>query len=109
MKTKPDLALVLEHYGLNIIHKHGWSPCKCVVHEDSHASAAYNLDKQVYNCLVCNLLGDVYDVVAAKEGVDFTTYEGFADRFARKFGASLGSSMNESLKSVILNQKLIIK
>ncbi len=49
------------------------------------------------------------EIIKAEEVVDFTTYEGFADRFARKFGASLGSSMNESLRTAILNQKLIIK
>jgi len=80
MKTKPDLALVLEHYGVNVLDRHGWTPCKCVVHDDSHASAAYNLEKQAYNCLVCNLLGDVYDVVAAKEGVDFSHAKQIAER-----------------------------
>jgi len=80
VKTKPDLAIVLEHYGVRLVAKHGWAACKCVVHDDSHASAAYNLDKQVYNCLVCNLLGDVYDVVAAKEGVDFTNAKRIAER-----------------------------
>jgi DNA primase len=82
MISKPDLATVLEHYGLRIVEKHGWMPCKCVVHEDSHASAAYNLDKQAYNCLVCNLLGDVYDLVAAKEGVDFKNAKRIAERIA---------------------------
>ncbi len=49
------------------------------------------------------------EIIKAESVVDFTTYESFADRFARKFGASLGSSMNESLRTAILNQKLIIK
>lgn len=69
MVTKPDIGAVLAHYGLNVSDRHGWVPCKCVVHEDSHASAAYNLDTQGYNCLVCNLLGDVYDLVARKENL----------------------------------------
>ena len=71
MVTKPDLATVLEHYGLNVIDKHGWVPCKCIIHDDSHASAAYNLDTQGYNCLVCQILGDVYTLIQAKEGISF--------------------------------------
>lgn len=66
---KPDLGAVLEAYGLTIQDRYGWVVCKCVVHDDSHASAAYNLERQQYNCLVCQLLGDVYDLVARKENL----------------------------------------
>ena len=69
MVLKPDLATVLEHYGVRITHRHGWVPCKCIMHDDSHASAAYNLDTQGYNCLVCQVLGDVYDVVSRMENI----------------------------------------
>ena len=69
MVSKPDMGAVLEHYGINVLDRHGWVPCKCVIHDDSQASAAYNIDKQAYNCLVCNLLGDVYDLVSRKEGL----------------------------------------
>ena len=71
MITKPDLALVLEHYGIDALDKHGWVPCKCIIHDDSHASAAYNLDNQAYNCLVCQVIGDVYTLIQAKEGIGF--------------------------------------
>ena len=71
ISAKPDLALVLEHYGVTVIDRHGWVPCKCVIHDDTHSSAAYNLDNQAYNCLVCQVLGDVYTLVQAKEGLDF--------------------------------------
>lgn len=72
MISKPDIAIVLQHYGIDVIDKHGWVPCKCVIHDDSHASAAYNLDTQGYNCLVCQVIGDVYTLVQAKEGISFT-------------------------------------
>ena len=88
MISKPDIAVVLEHYGLNIIDKHGWVACKCVIHDDTHSSAAYNLDEQGYNCLVCQVLGDVYTLVAAKEGLDFQhakrKAEGIANGRSRK-------------------------
>ena len=69
MVSKPDIGAVLEHYGVTVLDRHGWVPCRCVIHEDSHSSAAYNIDKQAYNCLVCNLLGDVYDLVSRKEDI----------------------------------------
>jgi len=69
MTSKPDLGAVLEAYGLHVQERYGWVACKCVVHDDSHASAAYNLDKQIYNCLVCQLLGDVYELVKRKENL----------------------------------------
>ena len=80
MKDKPDIATILEHYGVRISHRHGWIACRCIIHDDRHASAAYNLDKQAYNCLVCNLLGDVYDLVSRKEGLDFVNAKRFAER-----------------------------
>ena len=95
MVSKPDLGAVLEHYGINIIPRHGWQPCKCVVHEDSHASAAYNLDKQVYNCLVCNLLGDVYDLVARKEDIkEFRDVKRRAEKIANGVSAQISQRVN---------------
>ena len=73
MESKPDIGAVLEHYGIAVVDRHGWIPCKCVIHDDSHSSAAYNLDTQGYNCLVCQVLGDVYALVQAKENIkEFT-------------------------------------
>ena len=39
------------------------------------------------------------EIIKADTIVDFTTYESFADRFARKFGASIGAMMHQSLRS----------
>lgn len=90
MDTKPDLAAVLEAYGVNVSYKDGWSACKCVIHNDSHASAAYNLDKQVYHCLVCNVLGDVYDLVKNKENLkDFNDVKRRAKELANGRGAKV--------------------
>ena len=85
--AKPDIGAVLEAYGCSISPRYGWVACKCVIHEDSHASAAYNLDLQMYNCLVCNVLGDVYELVKAKEDL-----KGFADVKRRAEKLANGSS-----------------
>ena len=69
MIDKPDLASVLSTYGVMVKNRHGWVSCRCVIHDDQKASAAYNLDEQVYHCLVCNVVGDVYELVKAKENL----------------------------------------
>jgi DNA primase len=66
---KPDLASVLEHYGAQVPVKYGYASMRCILHEDSHASATVNLDMQRYHCFVCQFDGDVYDVVANKEQI----------------------------------------
>lgn len=68
-KDKPDLGTVLEYYGAQVPVKYGYASMKCVLHDDSHASATVNLDRQMYYCFVCQFRGDVYDVVKTKEGI----------------------------------------
>ncbi|MEY3106699.1 MAG: hypothetical protein RIT35_869 [Pseudomonadota bacterium] len=46
------------------------------------------------------------EVLRTEVIVDFTTYESFADRFARKFGASIGSFMNQSIRSELLKNHI---
>ena len=82
MIYKPDIGAVLEQYGVKVLDRHGWVPCKCVIHDDAQASAAYNLDEQSYNCLVCQVLGDVYTLVQAKEGLEFKDAKGRAESLA---------------------------
>lgn len=94
MISKPDLSVVLEHYGVNVIDKHGWVSCKCVIHDDTHSSAAYNLDTQGYNCLVCQVLGDVYTLVAAKEGLDFNNAKRKAETIAHGRSAKIRQQSN---------------
>jgi len=77
MTDKPDLASVLDHYGTTVPNKAGYISIRCVLHEDTQASATVNIDKQRYHCFVCQFDGDVYDVVANKEGL------GFKDAIAR--------------------------
>lgn len=68
-KEKPDLGIALEYYGAKLPVKYGYASMKCVLHDDSHASATVNLEKQMYYCFVCQFRGDVYDVVRTKEGI----------------------------------------
>lgn len=46
------------------------------------------------------------EIIKADTIVDFTTYESFADRFARKFGASIGALMHQSLRSELFKNPI---
>ena len=96
MRVKPDLATVLEYYGVNVLDRSGWAKCKCFVHEDTHASAAYNLDLQMYNCLVCQLLGDVYTIIMRKEGMDFKDAQRKAEAITHGNSAQIRASSHRT-------------
>lgn len=71
MTSKHDLAAVLKHYGTNCPEKRQWSAIKCVIHDDTHASAAVSPDREMFFCHACDFAGDVYELIMRKEGVGF--------------------------------------
>ena len=71
MNTKPDLAAVFQHYGIEPSTRPGWAKVKCPLHDDTHASATINLDEQIWHCFTCDISGDAYTLIMKKEGVDF--------------------------------------
>lgn len=89
---KPDMLAVLEHYGIDVPERGGWVKIKCPVHDDAHASAGANLDIQQFHCFTCNIKGDVYTLLMAKEGLNY--------RDAVRFGEK---NFNGSLRTVHRN------
>jgi len=55
---------------------------KCCFHDDSHASAVVNYDKNAYKCFACEAKGDVYNLIMYMEGVDFLEAVKFAERIS---------------------------
>ena len=96
VKDKPDLSAILEHYGAQIPNRYGYISMRCVLHDDTQASATVNIDKQRYHCFVCQFDGDVYSVVQFKEQIGFkdavTRAEVIADGNRTQVRASTGSS-----------------
>ena len=89
--VKPDLYEVLVHYDWsNPVPRSGWQPMKCGVHDDTHASAGVNYDKERVNCFACGFRGDVYDVIMYEEGCDF--------RAARKIGERFLGATDEQIR-----------
>jgi DNA primase len=71
---------VLEYYAVDYNgSKTGNQSFRCPVHEDSHASASLNLDEGVFHCHACGAGGSGYDLIMAKEGIDFASARQFAE------------------------------
>lgn len=73
--AKPDIRLVLEHYGLEreLPEAYNWRPVRCVFHDEKNASASYisHDDSQGFNCHACGVSGDSISVIEKVEGLDF--------------------------------------
>ena len=69
---KHSIQPVLEHYGAtNLRETWGWQKMKCVVHEDSTASASVNVTENAFACHACGVKGDTYKIIMEKEGVGY--------------------------------------
>jgi DNA primase len=62
---------VLEHYGTTVTDRGGWTRIKCPLHDDTHASASANLDEQIFSCFTCDICGDSYTIIMAREKIGF--------------------------------------
>ena len=71
MKENPNITAILEHYGATVPTRNGWAKMKCPFHNDSHASAAVNLQENIFKCHGCQYKGDGYKIIMDKEGVGF--------------------------------------
>lgn len=69
---KPDITLILEHFGATRVPtRRGWFSMKCPFHDDGHASATANRDENVFCCFACQIKGDGFAIIMQREGVKF--------------------------------------
>lgn len=72
---KPDIALVMLHYGLDVTHldeDEGWRSVCCPFHDDSSASARVSRDQNRFQCFVCqDYSGDSIDIIRSAEKVGY--------------------------------------
>lgn len=67
----PNITAILEYYGATVPTRNGWAKMKCPFHNDSHASAAVNLQDNIFKCHACQYKGSGYNIIMQKEGVGF--------------------------------------
>ena len=75
LKDKVSIYEVLEYYGLDSYGHTGhgwgnWEKVHCPFHFDQHASASVNFDKGRFHCFVCDVRGDILDIVQVMEHID---------------------------------------
>ena len=86
---KPDITVVLEHYGARVPTRHGWFSMKCPFHDDRHNSASATRDENAFCCFACQIKGDAYAIIMAKEGVGFREAVSIAKRIFTESGKVL--------------------
>ena len=75
IKRRITMERVLKHYGGTVpVERNGtdWSAVKCPFHPDANASASFNPALNRFRCHGCDVGGDIFDVVAAAEGLHGT-------------------------------------
>lgn len=72
IKQGVSIRRVLTHYGATLPQHYSteWLGIKCPFHKDEHASASFNEKLGKFSCFVCDVSGDVIDVVAHQEQLD---------------------------------------
>lgn len=88
-QDKPDIAVILEHYGAHVTTRRGWFSMKCPFHNDSHASATVSLDDNAFACFACQMKGDGYGIIMKKEGVGFIEAVNITKRIFDQSGKAL--------------------
>lgn len=68
--NKPDMRVVLQHYGADRVPEgRGWRAMRCPFHDDSHASASTN--GEAFHCHACGVTGDAFAVIMQQESCTF--------------------------------------
>ena len=93
---KPSIGAILEHYGARVPTRHGWFSMKCPFHEDSHASASANTEENAFCCFACQMKGDGFAIIMAKEGVKFNEAVNIAKGILNARGEVLSRSTTRS-------------
>lgn len=76
--------------------RNGWVKMKCCFHDDSHASAAVNIQENQFKCFACGVGGDTYDLIMEQEGMNFVKAVKFAEGISPTGGDILRSGRTSS-------------
>ena len=93
---KPDISVILEHYGARVPTRHGWFSMKCPFHDDRHNSASATRDDNAFCCFACQIKGDGYAIIMSKEGVGFSEAVNIAKRIFNQSGKVLPQRTSRS-------------
>lgn len=66
-----------------------WVKCLCPFHGESNPSAAISYELQGFNCMVCDVKGDVISIIRYEEGVGFLEAKRIAEELHVEGGIKL--------------------
>jgi DNA primase len=89
-EERPDLAAVLDHYGVTFNPDRTSQKILCPVHEEYVESCSVNLDEGWFNCHACGAKGDSWNLIMAKEQCDFVTAVARSEGIAKGVGNARG-------------------
>jgi DNA primase len=69
LKRRISMRMLLERYGAELPAGDGWASMRCPFHLDNNPSSSVNLKDGKFRCHVCDVGGDIVDVVALQEGL----------------------------------------
>jgi len=79
------IAEVIQHYypGWDPPpHYREWNRCLCPFHGETTPSAAVSYELEAFNCLACQVKGDVISIIRHEEGVGFAEAVRIAESFS---------------------------
>jgi len=94
-EDKPDLAAVLDHYGVIFKPDRSSQKILCPVHEEHVQSCSINLDEGWWNCHACNAKGDSWNLIMLKEGMGFAA----AVQYAKSISLDCGTNVPQANES----------
>ena len=65
----PNIGRVLDYYGADLKRSSGAGSVKCPFHDDTHASAGIDFNRNLFNCFTCGVGGNSLQIIAQREGV----------------------------------------
>ena len=75
----PDIVAVLRHYGATINRIGRQVNIKCPFHNDSHASASFNTQDNIFNCFACGMQGNSIQIIAKQERCEIREAKSIAE------------------------------
>jgi len=71
LKRAVSMVDVVTHYGVDVpYYATGWTSILCPFHPDTNPSASINMDEDRFKCFVCDVSGDILDVVQQAENLE---------------------------------------
>ena len=92
---KPEMAALLDHYGVNYKPSRNSQKILCPFHDEKVESCSVNLSENWFVCHACEAKGDTWNFIMLKEGIEFAT----AVQYAKSISLDCGTNVPQTTES----------